>query len=105
MKKTFLAYDNTSFDTEDECLEHEANNLAYRMYDGDGDVTYDHEDAKVIYVYPCGASKLLDDLEQADCSYCGISYHSSGWFLLCDDCNEWNHIPDELIKLFRSEEG
>ena len=99
MKIFYRAFDGAVFDTEEECLEHEASKLAYRMFDKDGNPVYDPEEARVIYIYPNGASQLICDFEQKLCSYSGIGFHSTGWFYLCDACTEWLLLSEELIKL------
>lgn len=102
MKVTYVSHDGFSFSTAEECLEHEKSHLCYRMYDGEGNPVYDAEDARLVYIYPDGATKLREDLEEADCSYSGISFWATGWYYVCSCC-EWNKIPDEYIKLFCQE--
>lgn len=98
MKLFYRAFDNSVFNTEEECLEHEAKRLAYRVFDEDGDVTYDLEDAQLAYIYPGGADKLKEELRQADLPEAGIRAYASGWHFLHKYCDEWTPLPESLIK-------
>ena len=99
MKHVYVAFDGTTYPTEAECLEHEANHLAYRAFDEDGEITYELEDARAVYIYSNGADKLMDDLEQMDRPWSGISCYSTGWFHLCECCDEWSPISENFAKL------
>lgn len=103
MKHLYVALDGTTHSTEAECLEHEANHLAYRAFDEDGEITYELEDARVVYVYPNGADKLIDDLEKGDRPRLGICRYSTGWFYLCECCGEWSPISENFAKLLGQE--
>ena len=103
MKQIFVAFDNTTHSTAEECLKHEANHLAYRAFDEDGEAIYELKEAQVIYIFPEGGAKVWDDLDKADRTTSGIGARSTGWFFLCEECMEWNPLSVGLIRLFSQE--
>lgn len=103
MRHIFQAPDGTIFDTEAECRVYEAERLAYRAFDKDGEPTYDLSCAKAVYIYPNGADKLEEDLKQADLPYSGFGFRTTGWVFLCEDydsCDEWTPLSEGLIRRF-----
>jgi hypothetical protein len=100
MKYLYLAFDGTIHSTEAECLKHEASHLFYRAFDVDGTPTHDLVTAKVVYVYPNGGERLTDNLYKAGRQWYGLTANSSGWYFLCEECEEWSPISEGLVKLF-----